>query len=53
MTSLIASHRGGSLEWPENSPTAFRKPEQPAVADPGYDPARGRLKNLPAVMQLT
>lgn len=24
MTTLIASHRGGSLEWPENSPTAFR-----------------------------
>jgi len=24
MTSLIASHRGGSLEWPENSPTSFR-----------------------------
>ena len=22
--TLIASHRGGSLEWPENSPTAFR-----------------------------
>lgn len=22
--TLIASHRGGSLQWPENSPTAFR-----------------------------
>jgi len=24
MKTLIASHRGGSLEWPENSPTSFR-----------------------------
>ncbi len=24
MRPMIASHRGGSLQWPENSPTAFR-----------------------------
>ena len=23
--TLIASHRGGALLWPENSPTAFRE----------------------------
>lgn len=35
--SLIASHRGGALEWPENSPTAFRATARLAVDQVEFD----------------
>ena len=37
MRPLIASHRGGSLEWPENSPTAFRNTAALAVDQVEFD----------------
>jgi glycerophosphoryl diester phosphodiesterase len=35
--TLIASHRGGALEWPENSPTAFRNSATLAVDQIEFD----------------
>ena len=35
--TLIASHRGGSLQWPENSPTAFRNTAALAVDQVEFD----------------
>lgn len=35
--TLIASHRGGALEWPENSPTAFRRTAALAVDQVEFD----------------
>ncbi len=37
MTTLIAAHRGGSLEWPENSPTAFRNTARMPVDQVEFD----------------
>ncbi len=36
-TTLIASHRGGALHWPENSPTAFRNTASLAVDQVEFD----------------
>ena len=35
--TLIASHRGGALQWPENSPTAFRNTAALAVDQVEFD----------------
>ncbi len=35
--TLIASHRGGALEWPENSPTAFAETAKLAVDQVEFD----------------
>lgn len=35
--TLIASHRGGSYPWPENSPTAFRETAKLAVEQVEFD----------------
>ena len=35
--TLIASHRGGALHWPENSPTAFRNTAALAVDQVEFD----------------
>lgn len=35
--TLIAAHRGGALEWPENSPTAFRATAASAVDQVEFD----------------
>jgi glycerophosphoryl diester phosphodiesterase len=37
MTSLIASHRGGALQWPENSATSFRNTTALAVEQVEFD----------------
>ncbi|MCW3476114.1 glycerophosphodiester phosphodiesterase family protein [Limobrevibacterium gyesilva] len=37
MTTRIASHRGGALQWPENAPTAFRNTAQLPVDQVEFD----------------
>jgi glycerophosphoryl diester phosphodiesterase len=51
--TLIASHRGGALVWPENSPTAFHNTTRLAVEQVEFDVHLARDGRLPVIHDAT
>ncbi len=51
--TLIASHRGGALVWPENSPTAFRNTTKLPVEQVEFDVHLARDGRLPVIHDAT